>query len=222
MQTPATPHPWSELRVPIDRRAWPGAGILLGVMAALALAAGWRSMVVLPLLAAQLAFFRDPARRIPAGEGVLAPADGVVADISPVTEERYLKAPAVRVGIFLSVFDCHVTRAPIGGVVRYLQYQRGAFLNALRCEAAERNESNRIGVEDGRRRVLVRQIAGTIARRIHWDIALDRAVGRGGKVGIICYGSRVECVVPEAGCRLLVSVGQRVRAGETVLGEWVS
>jgi len=222
MQTLATPHPWSELRVPIDRRAWPGAGVLLGIMAALALTAGGVSVLVLPLLAAQLAFFRDPARRIPSGEGVLAPADGVVADVSAVTEERYLKAPAVRIGIFLSVFDCHVTRAPIGGAVRYLQYQRGAFLNALRREAAERNESNRIGMEDGRHRVLIRQIAGTIARRIHWDVALDRAVEQGEKVGIICYGSRVECVIPESEFRPRVSVGQRVRAGETVLGEWVS
>jgi len=167
MQTLATPHPWSELRVPIDRRAWPGAGVLLGIMAALALTAGGVSVLVLPLLAAQLAFFRDPARRIPSGEGVLAPADGVVADVSAVTEERYLKAPAVRIGIFLSVFDCHVTRAPIGGAVRYLQYQRGAFLNALRREAAERNESNRIGVEDGRRRVLIRSGNGMRFHFVH-------------------------------------------------------
>ena len=101
-----------------------------------------------------------------------------------------------------------------------MKYAPGKFLNALRKESVYHNESNWIGLEEGGKRILVRQMAGAIARRIYWDVALGQSVERGQKVGMICYGSRVECMVPKRLFQPAVQAGERVRAGQSLLGNW--
>ncbi|MBI4549419.1 MAG: phosphatidylserine decarboxylase [Candidatus Omnitrophica bacterium] len=210
------------MRLPIDRRAWPGAFIL----AVLALVAGfifWKAALCFVfLLAGHILFFRDPERRIPAGLSPVSPADGKVVDVSTVYEDRYLKENAVKIGIFLSIFNAHVSRAPVAGRVGYQDYVLGKFLNALDEESVIKNESNWIGIGDGDRAVLVRQIAGGIARRIFWQVKPGDRLERGERFGIICYGSRFECYLPERHFKPAVKKGQKVKAGLTILGDWTT
>jgi phosphatidylserine decarboxylase len=172
------------------------------------------------LLFAHLAFFRDPRREPPTAQGLLAPADGTVIGVDEVFEDRFLRGPAVRIRIFLSVFDVHVTRSPLAGIVKYQHYVKGKFLNALRKESFDHNESNWIGIENRARRVLVRQMTGAIARRIYSDAAIGQAMGRGEKIGMICYGSGVEIFIPAKMFRADIRIKQHVAAGITVLGQW--
>lgn len=168
-----------------------------------------------------LAFFRDPRRRIPAGEETLvAPADGRISDITEVSENGPLGEPAVRVGIFLSVFDVHVNRTPCSGVVRSTHYQPGEFLDARDPECPRRNERNDIVIERPPRadRVLIRQISGALARRIVCALREDDRVAKGQRFGMIKFGSRTELHVPKRSLAdVTVKVGDRVKGGETVL-----
>jgi phosphatidylserine decarboxylase len=175
------------------------------------------------LAAFVLYFFRDPQREPPPGaENILAPADGRVVEIAEVNEREFLGEPAVKVGIFLSLFDVHINRAPCGGEVEYLRYERGKFFNALRRKAARFNENNAIGIAEGGaggRRVLVRQIAGRVARRIVCACTVGQEVEPGEKIGMIKFGSRTELYVPLSQLgELQVTLGEKVRAGESVLG----
>ncbi|HNV85771.1 MAG TPA: phosphatidylserine decarboxylase [Candidatus Omnitrophota bacterium] len=212
------------MRIPIDARVLPGAAILLALAAVsyLVFRSSWVTAGLLIILALHMAFFRDPQRRIPAGNGFVSPADGEIVEISTVSEDRYLKEKAVKIGIFLSVLNVHVNRAPAGGTVEYIQYEPGKFLNALKKESVNMNESNWIGFREAEDRILVRQIAGTIARRIHCDVKTGESVGRGQKIGIICYGSRTECYIPERIFKPTVCVGEKVKAGENILGERIA
>jgi phosphatidylserine decarboxylase len=170
------------------------------------------------LLAAFVAsFFRDPERTPPAAPEVLAsPADGTVADIERVATAEYVGEPALRIGIFLSVFDVHVNRTPTAGIVRYLRYQPGRFLDARDPRAGELNESNSLGLEAGGVKLLVRQVSGLIARRIVCPVPLETKLAKGERFGMIKFGSRTELYVPiSAGADALVKVGQTVRGGET-------
>ena len=208
-------------KIPFDKRVWPGI-ILLGVLALLV--GFFRVPYVMPsfaiLLVAHLLFFRDPHREPPREQGLLAPADGTVSAVDEIFEDRFLHEQAVRIRIFLSVFNVHVTRSPLAGVVKYQQYVKGKFLNALRKDAFDHNESNWIGIENRARRVLVRQLTGAIARRIYSDVAISQVVGRGEKIGMICYGSGVEISIPKRIFRANVRIGQHVAGGKTVLGAW--
>jgi phosphatidylserine decarboxylase len=198
-----------------------------GVLALAAIA----SLLVLPPLAlvflAALGlvvwFFRDPERRVPPGEEkLLAPADGRVVEISQMEEPRFIGGEAMKIGIFLSIFDVHLNRAPCRGRVAYLEYRPGRFKNALRAVASEVNESNSVGIvaENGRLgKVLVKQIAGAIARRIVCECKVDDALESGQRFGMIKLGSRTEIYVPaSAKVRLQVQVGDKVFAGRTILG----
>lgn len=209
------------MNIPIDRRAWPGTMMLLilGITLRLFSMPGWWMVLILTLL--HLAFFRDPVRVPPAGDGAVSPADGVVVEVSEMREDRYLKSEAVKIGIFLSVFIPHVNRSPTRGKVGYLCYEPGKFLNALFEASVIENESNWIGLEFGGIRVLARQIAGAIARRIHCDVEFGGEVDRGQKIGIICYGSRAECYLPKRAFRPIVKIGDRVKAGSSLLAERV-
>jgi len=179
----------------LDKRVWPGALFLfIPIAAGIYWDIPWMAPFFLLLLGAHLLFFRDPCRE-PARDGVLAPADGKVTGIDEVFESRFLHEPAVRIRIFLSIFDVHVTRAPLSGIVKHQNYVKGKFLNALRKIAFEYNESNWIGIENHERRVLVRQMTGAIARRIYSDVRLQQVVGRGEKIGMMCYASGVEVFV---------------------------
>ena len=212
--------PKTALSFPLDRRVWPLAVVLFlfGLFSVRFLHQPWLGAVFFALCAGHAAFFRDPWRR-PEGEGFISPADGRITDITTVQESRYLKEEAVKIGIFLSILNAHVNRAPWGGTVRYREYVPGKFLNAMKSESSEYNESNWVGLDDGRQRVLVRQIAGLIARRIRCDVKTGDRLARGQKFGIICYGSRVEFFVPARNVRVTAKVGQNVKAGKTLLGE---
>ena len=171
---------------------------------------------VVPLLLAVffLWFFRDPERAIPDAAGaVVSPGDGKVTDASIVTVdgERQL-----RISIFLSVFDVHVNRSPIAGVVREVRYQRGRFLNAMNQASAEQNEQNIVRVEGDGQVVVFKQIAGLLARRIVFHPKLGDRLERGQRVGLIKFGSRMD-VLLDAAAALQVRVGDRVRGGASVL-----
>ncbi len=172
---------------------------------------------VLPALALlfTLWFFRDPARRIPAEANlVVSPADGRVVEISEVEETEFLRAPAHKIGIFLSVFDVHVNRAPCEGTVRAARYRPGRFLDARRPDCGAVNESNTIQVGD----VLVKQIAGAIARRIVCEARPNDVLARGQRYGMIKFGSRTELYIPKARVReLSVRMNQKVKGGESVI-----
>ena len=168
-------------------------------------------------------FFRDPERETPLGEKlIVSPADGrVVALEKGIREERFLSASASRVSIFMSPLDVHVNRIPISGRVTQVYYQRGQFRAAYMLEASSANEQNAVVIEDrlGRKLLLV-QIAGMIARRIFCSLKGEVEVMQGERYGMIVFGSRVDLYhSPEVDFR--VKVGEQVRAGETVIGEYL-
>lgn len=193
---------------------------------------GW-SLLAWPLMALTggiLAFFRDPLRVTPYDEAiVVAPADGLITLIQKVPPPRELSAsdgagtpalgtaPVTRVSIFMSVFDVHINRAPIGGTVRRVVYIPGRFLNADLDKASEENERQHFLIERGDGlRIGFTQIAGLVARRIVPFVKPGDMVAAGQRVGLIRFGSRVDVFLPE-GTEPAVLVGQRVVAGETVL-----
>lgn len=165
-------------------------------------------------------FFRDPNRAGPRGERlVIAPADGKIVSVVGVDEPEFVRGPAQRISIFMNVFDVHVNRHPVTGTVRFRQYHPGAFVNATLDKASERNERMSIGIDTARGPVLVRQIAGLVARRIVTDVAVGDVARQGERMGIIRFGSRVDTFLP-VGAAVRVREGDRTKAGMTVLAEW--
>jgi phosphatidylserine decarboxylase len=159
-------------------------------------------------------FFRDPERQIPNLPGVIvSPGDGKVTDVSTVNSGGIQQT---RISIFLSVFNVHVNRSPIAGVIRDVRYQRGKFLNAMAANSAEENEQNIVTVEGEGRTVIFKQIAGLIARRIVFNLKAGDTVARGQRVGLIKFGSRVD-VVFDCDGTVQVKPGDRVKGGGTVL-----
>jgi phosphatidylserine decarboxylase len=173
-----------------------------------------------------LAFFRNPARA-PLGndQALVAPADGVVADITEVDEPEFIGGRAMRIGIFLSVFDVHVNRSPIQGAVAYATYKPGRFLDARHPDVSHENEANTIGIRADDAvasglKVLVRQLSGLIARRIICTHGVGDRLQRGELFGMIKFGSRTELWVPLSYPHTVkVAVGQKVKCGHTVLVE---
>ncbi len=210
------------MRIPLDPRVKTGLMIFLCLAGIFAITSQANLLILtLGLLGCQLAFFRDPKRTIPPGDAPVSPADGKVVDISNCYEEHFLKEEAVKVGIFLSIFNAHVNRSPLAGVVKFQKYQPGKFLNALSKDSALKNECNWIGVVSNGRQAVVRQISGAIARKIFSDVQVGQELGRGDKLGIICYGSRTEFFAPKRLFKTSVQVGDHVKAGQTILGEWL-
>ena len=191
-----------------------GAGCLLAAGIVRWLAA-WPYAVPLLLLGAFfLWFFRDPERQIPRIPGaVVSPGDGKVTDVSVVSAGG---TPRNRISIFLSVFDVHVKRSPMAGVIRDVRYQRGKFLNAMQPNSAEENEQNIVTVEGEGRTVIFKQIAGLIARRIVFNFKVGDHVASGERVGLIKFGSRVD-VLFDRDAAIQVKPGDRVKGGATVL-----
>jgi phosphatidylserine decarboxylase len=191
-----------------------GVGSLLaaGVIAWLA---AWPYAVPIVLLAAFfLWFFRDPERQIPSVPGaVVSPGDGKVTDVSVVSAGG---TSLNRISIFLSVFDVHVNRSPIAGVIREVRYQRGKFLNAMSGHSAEENEQNIVTVEGEGRVVIFKQIAGLIARRIVFNFKVGDRVACGERIGLIKFGSRVD-ILFDGDAAIQVKLGDRVKGGATVL-----
>lgn len=180
----------------------------------------WLAAFLLTLIALWVAyFFRDPERTGERGERVVvSPADGKVIMITEVDEPAFFQGRALRVSVFMNVFDVHVNRYPVTGTVAYVHYNEGKFINAARDKASLENEQMSVGIETGRHKVMMRQIAGLIARRIvTYSRAGDPAV-QGERMGIIRFGSRVDVFVPP-GSIPRVTVGDRASAGVTILAE---
>jgi phosphatidylserine decarboxylase len=196
---------------------WPF--VLVPLAAALGLAGlGWRKAAVVPVgIAAFMGFFfRDPERTTPATAGaVLAPADGRVTDVREQVTDPFV-GPAREVSIFLSPLDVHVNRAAIGGLVVSVDYRRGAFMPAYWPEASLHNEQAVIAIQGERGRVVMRQIAGVLARRVVCRVRPGDKLTAGERFGMIKFGSRMDVVMP-ATARLRVRPGDRTRAGETIL-----
>lgn len=186
---------------------------------AVAILLGWLTQPVWAIIPCLLAvfflwFFRDPERVIPQEPGAIVSAgDGVVTDVSKV---RVGGEEQTRISTFLSVFDVHVNRSPIAGIVRDVCYQRGQFLNAMNKVSAEQNEQNIVTVEGDGQRVVFRQIAGLLARRIVFYPRIGDQLQRGQRVGLIKFGSRVD-VLLDVSARVKVKVGDRVKGGASVL-----
>ena len=212
---PLTRHGWRELLI--------GSVVLALLAAALGFVTPLLALLVLPALIFLFAFFRDPNRPIPTEQhAVVSPADGVVSDITRLEHDPDLGGPAVRIGIFLSVFNVHVNRNPCDGTVLEVRYKKGKFINAMRHnEASDENESNTIVLgepQTGRKMAVVKQIVGLIARRIVCTAKVGDTLRRGERLGMIKFGSRTELTLAawlEPDVR--VTVGQTVRGASDVL-----
>ncbi len=174
-------------------------------------------LTLIPLLLAAffLWFFRDPARKIPQGEGIIvSPADGKVEEADWI---ETTSGSRVRVTIFLNVFDVHVNRVPAEGVISLVEYREGDFLNALKPESAVHNEQTLVTIENPNYTVSFKQIAGLLARRIVCNLKPGQRVERGQRMGMIKFGSRCDVLLP-ASVDLRVKAGDRVKGGSSVLG----
>lgn len=180
----------------------------------------WLAAFVLLLIALWVAyFFRDPERTGDRGPSlIVSPADGKLIMITEVDEPTFVKGRAIRISIFMNVFNVHVNRYPVDGVVKYVHYNKGKFFNAAAEKSSLENEQMSVGIETGRHRVLVRQIAGLIARRIVTYSKAGEAVKQGDRMGIIRFGSRVDVFIP-VGSTLRAKVGDITVAGVTILAE---
>lgn len=180
----------------------------------------WLAAFLLLLLALWVAyFFRDPERTGERGPSLaVSPADGKLIMITEVDEPSFVKGRALRLSIFMNVFNVHVNRYPVDGVVKYVNYNKGKFFNAAGEKSSLENEQMSVGIDNGRHRILVRQIAGLIARRIVTYSRLGEIVKQGDRMGIIRFGSRVDVFIP-VNSTLRAKVGDITVAGVTILGE---
>jgi phosphatidylserine decarboxylase len=198
-----------------------------GLLASIFIYYGLAPIAAIPLILAGIGvyFFRDPERHPPAGEGlVLSPADGTIQDIGEVDEPRFIQGKALRIGIFMSVFSVHVNRTPVKGRVAYLFYKPGNFLAAMNPQAIDVNESFATGFvtsHAGREfKLLMRQISGVLARKIICVLREGEEIAAGERLGMIKFGSRAEIYIPiDVKFEIAVAIGQKVTAGETVLGK---
>ncbi|WHZ13289.1 MAG: Phosphatidylserine decarboxylase [Nitrospira sp.] len=207
--------------IPIVKEGWPfvgglgGAALLFGLV-------GWTIPTALAggFMLFTAWFFRNPSRTIPQQPNVVvSPGDGKVIAIEEEFEPRYLKEKSIRVTVFLNVFDVHVNRMPCAGTVEGISYQPGQFLVASKPEATLHNEQNAVMLKTASgAKVLCVQVAGLIARRIVCWVGQGDLVQRGERYGLIRFGSRMDTFVP-LGSKICVAVGDRVKGGETIVGE---
>jgi phosphatidylserine decarboxylase len=203
--------------------AKPGIPFILAGLVATAIAGFlnvWLAVVFGVLTCFVLWFFRDPERPIPTGAGlIVAPADGKIVQIREEQEERFLHGRAIRISIFLNIFDVHVNRMPCAGKIQKIAYHAGKFLSAHLDKASSENEHQAILIETSTgQQLVVVQIAGLIARRIVSWIQPGDSLDRGQRFGMIRFGSRVDTFLP-IGTKLRVQKGDRVKGGETIIGE---
>jgi phosphatidylserine decarboxylase len=216
---PIAPWGWKDLNL----FGWP---LIAAIVLCTLLPKPWCLLAVAPLvlLIWLVSFFRDPPRTIPNEErAIVSPADGTVADITPLDEYQFIGQRSVRVGIFLSIFNVHINRAPAAGKVLELHYHPGEFHDARSPECAERNEFMWIGMERPdqlQTRFAVRQISGMLARRIVCTLKPGQTVTRGEKFGMIKLGSRTELILPADLVEITVKVGDKLHAGADIVGRW--
>ena len=174
----------------------------------------------LPVAVWVVAFFRDPVRVGPRGDTlVIAPADGLVVSVRSIDEPDFHGGEVQRVSIFMNVFNVHVNRYPVNGTIAYRKYTPGAFVNAAAEKASLENEQSSVGIVAPRGKVLVRQIAGLVARRIITDHGEGTVVRQGDRMGLIRFGSRVDVFLPK-GATIRVAEGERTVAGVSIIAEW--
>lgn len=191
-----------------------GAGALVAALV-LGLLSPWLAAIPVLLGAFFLWFFRDPERRVPDAPGmIVSPADGKVTSIAEFEEDGLRRH---RISIFLNVFDVHVNRSPISGVITAVDYQKGKFGNAMSPGSSDANEKNVVTVNGEGQTIVFKQIAGLLARRIVFNPRVGDNIMRGQRVGLIKFGSRVDVIV-DAAVELSVKVGDRVSGGSSVLG----
>jgi len=180
----------------------------------------WLTVLLTILLGWIVYFFRDPERAPVSAspEWILAPADGKITDIELVKEPYFFKGPALRVSMFLSLFDVHVQRSSYQGTVKFLRYQSGSFAPAFLKDTAD-NEYNLIGMSTSHGPMAIKQIAGVLARRIVCWVDLDETLETGERLGLIKFGSRVDLLLPPE-TEILVHVGQQTYGGQTIMGRW--
>ncbi|MDI6803817.1 MAG: phosphatidylserine decarboxylase family protein [Bacteroidota bacterium] len=168
-----------------------------------------------------LYFFRDPDRVTPAGNNlIISPADGKIISIKDVHEDSFLKCDAVLISIFMSPFNVHVNRYPIDGTIQYFEHIPGKYMVAFEDKASDVNERTLIGIESQKGKILFKQIAGAVARRIVADLKIGMPAKAGERFGMIKFGSRVDVLLPKGKITVKVSIGQNVSAGETVIAEF--
>jgi phosphatidylserine decarboxylase len=215
----------------IDRAGWPFLAVPLGsavAAAAVGRVTGVRSARLLAwpslaLTAYMALFFRDPERQAdtadPAPDDVVSPADGVVMVAGEPQPGVAPEGDWQQISVFLSVVDVHVNRSPYRGRVTRSTYHPGSFLAAYRADSAHHNERSELWLAEGDRTVVFRQIVGVLARRIVTRVHTGDTLATGERVGLMKFGSRMDVFVPPE-CTVLVSKGQRVRGGETVIARW--
>jgi phosphatidylserine decarboxylase len=205
----------------IAPEGWPFIIVAWLLVLGAALPQWWITTAAMAIVATWVvAFFRDPVREGPRGEAVvIAPADGKVVSIIPIDEPDVIGGPAIRVSIFMNVFDVHVNRYPSDGQVTFRRHRPGAFFNAATEKAALENEQSDVGLRTARGPMLVRQIAGLVARRIITDHAVGHNATQADRMGLIRFGSRVDVFLP-ATVTVRVLLGERTAAGRTVIAEW--
>jgi phosphatidylserine decarboxylase len=214
--------PPSQTAFPIARAGWPFIGAAAFATAVFALL-GIGVLAILGLLITGFIcyFFRDPDRLIPTADGlIVSPADGKVIKVEPVEQTPYYAGPCTRVSVFMSIFNVHVNRIPHEGTIRQVDYHPGKFFSANLDKASSDNEHCALLLENptGKQIGFV-QIAGLVARRIICRVQPGDAMKRGQRFGLICFGSRLDIYLPpEADVR--VSVGDKVNAGSSILGNW--
>lgn len=215
----------STVLVPVHREGYPFIAVAVAGTLILLWFGAWLTWPMLALTVWVILFFRDPVRVTPVRSGlVVAPADGRISRVVrtvPPAELGLGDQPVPCVSIFMSVFDCHVNRAPVSGTLMRMVYRPGRFLNADLDKASEDNERNGLVIRSQHGDFGVVQIAGLIARRIVWWVEVGASLSAGERFGMIRFGSRVDVYFPQ-GAEPLVAVGQRAVAGETVLADMTS
>lgn len=205
-------------KFPISKEGFPYIAFFLILTAAFYFFSFTASIVSFAFACFIMFFFRNPYRKIVKDPNkILSPADGVVMDVKEISEEAFINGKAIKVSIFLSIFNVHVNKSPIDGVVKYTNYRPGKYLPAFKSHASEINEKNTIGIEGNNIKVLVSQITGFIARRIVCWVKSDDAVIQGENFGLIKFGSCTEIIVPQ-NVNVLVKPGEKVRGGLSIIG----
>jgi phosphatidylserine decarboxylase len=205
--------------IPVASEGWPFI-IPLAIVTVLLFAFGWKNtaLVSLALTLFVLFFFRDPDRTVPEGSDVVvSPADGKVIVVKDVFEPDYLKQDVKQISIFLSVFNVHVNRSPVSGTVELVKYNPGKFHVASVEKASLDNEQTAMVIGDGKNKILVKQIAGLIARRIVCYAKPGDTIKKGERYGLIRFGSRVDIFLPKT-AELKVRVGDRVKGARDIIG----
>ncbi len=207
------------MHIPVARE---GYRLLLAAVAVTAfiwfIFGGWPFLVLLGVTAFLVSFFRDPERDIPEDpDSIVSPADGRVIKVERVIEESFGEDEALKVSVFMNVFNVHVNRAPVAGRVEKIVYRPGSFFSADLDKASIYNERNTFFIEAVKGRVVATQIAGLVARRIVCRVSEGMEIERGERIGMIMFGSRVDLFLPKKS-RITVKVGDRVKAGSSILG----